>query len=193
MIGNLFNKRRFSDGQLQSGSMPVKQPVVAATDDVSQDETNVIGSSMMPEKRQDFTVLTHLDTRTTLVLNHAEQEARRIKQQFIEPEQLLLGLLFDQDIFKLFGEFSVDTVRLSHELQEKAGGGNFQDQPRLSDASKKIIEESYKSAKTRGVEFITPEDLLLSLFSSATAVSDFLKTKGLEKEKIEEKLSKSAN
>ncbi|MDO8686578.1 MAG: ATP-dependent Clp protease ATP-binding subunit, partial [Candidatus Berkelbacteria bacterium] len=192
MIGNLFNKRRFSDGQSQPGSTPVQQPVMATADNVSQG-SNVIGSSMMPEKRQDFTVLTHLDTRMTLVLNHAEQEARRIRQQFIEPEQLLLGLLFDQDIFKLFGEFSVDTVRLSHELQEKADSGNFQDQPRLSDASKKIIEESYKSAKTRGVEFITPEDLLLSLFSSATAVSDFLKTKGLEKEKIEEKLSKSAN
>ncbi|RJQ35929.1 ATP-dependent Clp protease ATP-binding subunit [Candidatus Microgenomates bacterium] len=156
-------------------------------------EQNIIGSSIKPTTRQDLSVLTHLDTRTAVVLNQAEQETKRIRQQYIEPEQVLFGLLFDSDIFSLFSNFSLDTVKISHEIQNKSKMSDFTGQPVLSDSSKSIFEKAYSSAKNRGVDFITPEDLLIALFESAVSASDILKSYGLDKEKLEERLAKTAN
>jgi len=193
MIGNLFNKRKPMDMQNQpnqdgnNSGNPINQ------NPPQPNEQNIIGSSIKPTTRQDLSVLTHLDTRTAVVLNQAEQETKRIRQQYIEPEQVLFGLLFDSDIFSLFSNFSLDTVKISHEIQNKSKMSDFTGQPVLSDSSKSIFEKAYSSAKNRGVDFITPEDLLIALFESAVSASDILKSYGLDKEKLEERLAKTAN
>ncbi|PJA00810.1 MAG: hypothetical protein COX78_00125, partial [Candidatus Levybacteria bacterium CG_4_10_14_0_2_um_filter_35_8] len=68
----------------------------------------------------------------------------------------------------------------------------FEGQPTLSENSKRLFEEAYSTVKSRGVEFISPEDLLVTIFSQNIAASDFLKAKGLDKEKVEKQLSKSS-
>src|SRR3989344_3662583 len=146
---------------------------------------------MEPVKKQDVSALTHIDSRSVAVLNHAREEASRIKQALIEPEQILFGLLYDDEVIKLMGQFSVDIAKITRELQSKEQAGSFTGQPNLSETSKQVFEQAYVSAKGRGVEFISPEDLLLSIFSASANASNFLASSGLAKKELEEKLSKS--
>lgn len=176
MIGNLFNKRRFAQEPSALGQSP---------------NNNVVSSSMTPATREDLSVLTHLDPRSTSVLNQAEQETKRIKQGQIEPDQLLLGLLFDGDIFQLLSQFSLDSTKISHELQNREKMGSFLGQPTLSNSSRQLFEEAYKIAKNRNTEFVAPEDLLLALFQASVETANFLQQEGLKKERLEEKLSQS--
>lgn len=179
MLGNLFGQAKVAQTTIQDG-----QPQQAA----------VAGSSSIaPQKRHDLSVLSHLDTRTSAILAHAEEEAIRIKQQYIEPQQLLWGLLFDGEIFQLLEQFSPNVSKISTELQSKEQIGNFTGQPNLSDASKRIFEEAYSIAKNHDSAFVSPEHLLVALFSPQIAAdtSHFLETEGLDREKLEEKLEKS--
>lgn len=163
------------------------------TNPVPQDGAagGLIGSSMAPDKRQDLSALSHLDARCAKVLAHAQQEAGRLRQQFIEPEELLLGLLFDEDIFKLLEQFNVDGSKLLRELQSKTPTGTFSGQSTLSDASKQLFESAYKAAKDRGSSFITPEDLLLAVFDVSTPASSTLQAEGIKKDAVQEKLAKN--
>lgn len=140
----------------------------------------------------DMSPLSHLDPRASLVLNHSQEEARRIHQQYIEPEQLLLGLLYDEQISKLLGEFSVDVGKLSKEIQAKERMGAYQGQPVLSQVSQQVFEQAYRDAKMRGSAFIAPEDILIVLFTPNYNTEQMLKSQGLKKEVVVEKLSKSS-
>lgn len=194
MLGNLFTTKKYTESsntqtpvQNQVSPPVFNQPV----QEPSTDE--LVGSSMKPVVRADLSILSHLDSRATAVLNQAEKEAKRIKQGLIEPEQLLIGLTFDGEIFQLLGKFSVDVAALAKELQAKEQMGTFEGNPTLSDTSKQIFEKAYSMVKERGVEFISPEDLLIAIFEKNTAVATLLQSQGLEKEKIEAELSKSSS
>ncbi|MBU4015903.1 ATP-dependent Clp protease ATP-binding subunit [Patescibacteria group bacterium] len=139
-----------------------------------------------------MSALSHLDPRASLVLTHAQEEARRIHQQYIEQDQLLFGLLYDEQIGKLLGEFSVDVGRLSKEIQAKERVGVYKGQPILSKVSQQIFDQAYRDAKMRSVTFISPEDILVVLFSPNYSTRQILQTQGLKKEIIVEKLSKSS-
>ncbi|MCL5434990.1 MAG: ATP-dependent Clp protease ATP-binding subunit [Patescibacteria group bacterium] len=196
MLGNLFTSKKYpqdSNNQVPAaGQIPVSVPV---DQNISgqQGKDEIIGSSMKPVVRQDLSILSHLDTRAAAVLNQAEKETKRIRQEFIEPEQLLIGLIFDGDIFQLLGKFSIDVAALAKELQAKEQMGTFEGNSTLSDTSKQIFEKAYSMVKERGVEFISPEDLLVALFEQNVTVAELLKSQGLEKEKIEAELEKSSS
>lgn len=180
--------------QAQPVSAPVPNPDSASVPvSPPQPQTGIDSNSsgMDPNTRQNFTALSRLDPRATAVLNQAQQEAKRMKMAAIEPEQVLYGLLYDREIFKLLEQFSIDVAKISQEIQSKEKQGTFNGQPTLSDVSKQIFEQGYNTAKLRGSSFVSPEDLLLALFSAAT-LADFLKEKGIEKEKVEDKLSKTS-
>lgn len=184
MLGNLFNQRK--------ATPQVASPLQAPSMQSASDDPNVVSSSMKPDLRQDLSILTHLDSRTATVLHQAEQEARRIKQSAIEPENVLLGLLFDGEIFQMLSNIGVDATKVAHELQGKGKEGSFSGQPTLSDSAKHIFEKAYESAKHRDTDFVTPEDVLVTLFTIPN-IAGFLQSQGVTKEKIDEKLSKSAN
>ncbi|OGG03280.1 hypothetical protein A2W14_00370 [Candidatus Gottesmanbacteria bacterium RBG_16_37_8] len=195
MLGNLFSKKH-EPAVPQQGEPDVIEPTSnppVGTDQVSNvapSSGQIVSSGMQPTQRADLSILSHLDSRCQTILNQAQDEAKRIRQALIEPDQLLFGLLYDGDIFNLMSNFSVDVSKLSHELQGREKVGTFTGQPTLSEDSKKVFENAYSMVKGRGVEFISPEDLLLSLFSFST--SSVLETAGIKKEKIEEQLSKSS-
>ncbi|MFH1186847.1 MAG: ATP-dependent Clp protease ATP-binding subunit [Candidatus Levyibacteriota bacterium] len=202
MLGNLFSQKKKEENEIKQdqsqqpvmpplGQSPMQQPPIPSSPSNPQQD-GIVSSSMQPGQRQDLSILSHLDSRTTQILNQAQQETKRIKQGLIEPEQILLGLLFDSEVFALLSKFSVDVAKLSKELQAKEQAGTFEGQPMLSENSKHVFEQAYSTIKSRGVEFISPEDLLVSLFSQNMAVSDYLKSQGLDKEKIEKQLSKSS-
>ncbi|MBP9719137.1 MAG: ATP-dependent Clp protease ATP-binding subunit [Candidatus Levybacteria bacterium] len=147
---------------------------------------------MQPTLRNDLSVLTHLDTRTTAVLQQAEKEAQRLQLQLMMPEQLLYGLLCDAQIFDLLQTISADAANISQKLQQTEQAGTYTaGQPTLSEDVLQIIEKAYTGAKNRDAEFITPEDLFMTMFTQAPTVTAFLSAQGITKEKITEKLDKS--
>lgn len=144
-----------------------------------------------PIKMQDMSALSHLDDRATAVIAQAMKEAKKVKQTFIEAEHILLALISDKDIIKLLQDFGVDVAKLTREIEDKLEVGSFAGEPTLSETSKKILEQSFAAAKKRGVEFVTPEDILLSIFNMQdAAATKKLQEQGLEKAKVEEKLTK---
>ena len=196
MLGNLFNQKRTPTDPNAPQALGVSAPTPAANTPSAvaaatpTQQANVTGSKMDPALRQDLSALSHLDTRSSQVLHHATEEAKRTKQQSVEPEHLLYGLLFDEEVFKLFEQLSVDPAKLSRDLQNAEQMGTFAGQSTLSQATKEIFEQSFAHAKGRGVSFVTPEDLLLTLSAGNSKASQMLKTSGVKKEQIEEKLSK---
>lgn len=142
-------------------------------------------------QRVDTVALSHLDPRAGQVLTHAQEEARRIKQQFIEPSQILFGLLYDEQVYKLFEEAQVDGGALSKEIQSKEIMGVFRGQPALSKTSQAVFDQAYKDSKMRGSNFISAEDILIALFTPEYGVSQSLESRGLKKEAIIEKIAKN--
>lgn len=217
MFGKLFNQKK--DGETQETQMPPDQsmsqeqsqqpsihesprqtpPPATSNYQSSQQNQDPQGGhpgAGLPKGQSvvkiDMSALSHLDPRASLVLTHAQEEARRIHQQYIEQDQLLFGLLYDEQIGKLLGEFSVDVGRLSKEIQAKERVGVYKGQPILSKVSQQIFDQAYRDAKMRSVTFISPEDILVVLFSPNYSTRQILQTQGLKKEIIVEKLSKSS-
>ncbi len=145
---------------------------------------------MDPSRREDLSALSHLDSRSMQVLMHAKQESMRIQQAVIMPEQLLFGLLYDTDIYKLLEQFKVDVAKLSREIQAKEIVGTFAGQPTLSDQVKQIFESAFTTAKERSSSFIAPEDILLAVFSSSSGTT--LQAEGLKKADVVAQLGKSS-
>ena len=212
MFGNLFNAKR--DDEIEPNLIQVPQQGVTpqlggmgtqnlnVNPMVQQNQTGQLtsqpvgqmpaqqGVGMDPEKRQNVTALSHLDARSNQVLQQAQEEAKRAHLGVIEPDVLLLGLLYDREVFKLLGQFSVDVGSLAREIQSKIVNGTFTGVPILSDASQQIFDSAFTFSKNRGSSFITPEDLVMALFSSQST-GDFLTSKGIQKEGVEKVLSKN--
>jgi len=185
MFGNLFSNKKYGeDGAPQEESVQGNQQPQAVV------ESPVGQGGMDPVKRQNVESLTHLDARANQVLQQAQNEAKKAKLPQIEPDVVLLGLLYDKEIYKTLQEFTVNVGDLARELQQKQTIGTFEGVPILSPASQKIFDEGFTYAKNRGSSFITPEDILLALFNQDQA-AQYLSTKGIQKEGVEKSLSKS--
>lgn len=150
-------------------------------------------SSNNPAARLDTSALSHLDPRSAQVLTHAQEETRRIKQQFIEPSQLLFGLLYDEQVYGVLGEAKVDGGALSKEIQSKETMGVFRGQPALSKTAQGVFDQAFKDAKMRGSNFVSPEDVLITLFDPSFGVANLLESRGLKKEAFIEKVAKNPN
>ncbi|HSW88580.1 MAG TPA: ATP-dependent Clp protease ATP-binding subunit [Candidatus Saccharimonadales bacterium] len=172
--------------QQQQFQQPPQQPLPP-----QQPVNSGIGSTMQPEKREDMSALSHLDARATTVLTQAQQETIRLKQALIEPDQILLALLFDKEIFKLLEQFNLKVADISREIQSREKPGTYAGPTTLSQDSKKIFEDAYVSAKKRGTDFISPEDLLVAFTNANIEASKMLQTQGVSKGSLEEKLEKS--
>ncbi|OGH17727.1 MAG: hypothetical protein A2868_00080 [Candidatus Levybacteria bacterium RIFCSPHIGHO2_01_FULL_40_15b] len=210
MFGNLFHTKRTSQTesdqtnpvstvqvgieQKTSSDIFSDQPKIAETINVSTGGAapQGAGPSANPKSREDVTALSRLDPRATKVLAQAQELAKKNGQGMVEPEHLLYGLLYDSEVFKVFEQFNVDVVKISQEIETKQQKGDFTGQPTLSSGSKQILEGAYNTAKLRGSSFISPEDILLSIFAASETL-EYLRSKGVEKQGVEEKLSKSAS
>lgn len=202
MFGNLFGTRKYEVSAQEPSQVIPTQPTQnmsslppqapqQPSQPPQQEAPQAQGSSpMAPDQRQGLSVMSHLDTRMIQVLNLAKEECKKIRQPMIEPEQIMVGLLFDSEIFKLMSQFSADPSKIVKEIQSKEVAGNFTGEPVLSEATKKIFDDAYAAVKGRGVEFISPEDVLMALFSAANS-SAILAQEGIKKEQVEQSLSKS--
>lgn len=194
MLGNLFTKRddELGDDQQSVTDDTQKTEPVQKTEEKPQEE-KVVGSQMNPSMRQDMSALSHLDTRANQVLRHAQEETQRIKQETIDPEQLLYGLLYDESLFALFQQFSINPADLSREIQAREHTGTFDGQPKLGEKTKHIIEKAYTTAKSKDVSFVSPEDLLVAFLESDHEYAKRLTEKGMKREVVVEKLEKTSH
>lgn len=141
----------------------------------------------------DASALSHLDPRTATVLTQATEETKRIKQELIEPDQLLLGLIQEEQIYKMLGEMGTDGGQLSKEVQASEKMGVYSGQPTLSKTSLEVFDQAYRDAKMRGANFILPEDILVVLFNPNYTTAAHFGTHNLKKEAVLEKVSKDPN
>jgi ATP-dependent Clp protease ATP-binding subunit ClpC len=149
------------------------------------------GDSSAGSPQGDMAALSHLDSRTAQCLTKSQEETRRIKQQTIEPEQLLLGLLYDQQVFGMLNEMGADGGQISKEIQTDEKMGTYQGQPVLSKIALEVFDQAYRDAKMRGANFVSPEDVLIVLFSPNYKTAQYLQKHNLKKETVVEKFSKN--
>ena len=117
MFGNLFSNKKYGeDGVMdpnmsdQQGMMPnqgMQNPgmqggggigIAPVPQQVIETPTS---GGMDPMKRQNVESLTHLDARANQVLQQAQSEAKKARLAQINPDIVLLGLLYDKEIYKL--------------------------------------------------------------------------------------------
>ena len=202
--------------EAQQNSSSDQQPVSGQATDANQpptengenpEQSNVTPDGSQPnadakdgeatdvEKKEkdgsDMSSLSHLDPRATQALTHATEETKRIKQQYIEPDQVLLGLLYDQQLYATLGEMGADGGQLSKEIQASEKMGVYKAQPTLSKTSQEVFDQAYRDSKMRGANFVSPEDILIVLFDQKYTTGGYLAKHNLQKEKVIEKFSKN--
>lgn len=179
MSGQLFNLRRY----FGSSTAPL--------DEQTSNSTAPVSAGMEPQKRQDLTLLTHFSQRLNAAIAQAANEATLQKQGFIEPEHLLLGLLYDAAIFKLISQLSTNSpTAIGQEIRKAQTAGQSLETPQFSNATKDIFEAAGGFAKTRNEEFITPEHVFFALVSlDNSRAAHVLSANGITKEVVEKKLS----
>ncbi len=190
ILGGLFSSHNQTEDQKPDGLQPLTSAAPAL--DQAQKDQNLVSSSVNPIKAADMAALSHLDPRASQIIQRSSEESKKLKQPLIEPDQIFLALIADRDIFKLLQDFSIDVAKLTRDLQEKQQTGTFEGEPTLGEQSKQILETSFSNAKKRGVEYVSPEDILVTFFSVNADATAPLKAQGLEPEKLQEKLSKDS-
>lgn len=194
MLGNLFSQHKDQKGEQQiPENTHQNTPSDPQTLPSDPGQSSAVGSRMDPTFRQNLSALSHLDSRTTQVLHHAQDETKRIRQPLIEPDQLLIGLLYDEAVFKLLEQFDVDVAKLAQELQGKEQLGTFSGQPTLSNDSTALFEKAYREAEGRNASFVTPEDLLLVFCNSDLEAAKKIQDKGISRQALTEKITKTGN
>lgn len=166
-----------------------------STDTATSSETTTREPQQEPSlaiSQRDISALSHLDSRAAQALTHAQEETRRVRQQDIDPEQLLLGLLYDEQVYNMLNEMGADGGQISKEIQADEKMGTYQGQPVLSAISQEVFDQAYRDAKMRGANFISPEDMLIVLFSPNYRTAPYLQKYNLKKEAVIEKFSKSS-
>ena len=110
MLGGLFRNKKVAP--MPTYVAPAIAEAAPTQPSPVEQGPNVVGSSMSPSVRNSVSVLSQLDSDSTQVLSQAENETKKINQSAIEPEQILIGLLYDRVIFspplvvEFFPEFS---------------------------------------------------------------------------------------
>ncbi|MDH7476705.1 MAG: ATP-dependent Clp protease ATP-binding subunit [Microgenomates group bacterium] len=148
-----------------------------------------LSTNISDKKRSELDLLTHLTQRANRVFEAARLKAEELKNNFIDSEHLLYGLLTDGEIYKLLTELKIQPQIVEEELikiykQEKAIS-----HPQLAPRAKRIIDESLITARKLGYEFISPEHILLALYEEGEGMGARILSKlGLKKEDINKKI-----
>jgi len=163
--------------QGDQGKIGGKEPVVG------------VSSNIDNKKRAELDLLTHLTQRSNRVFMSAQTKTKELKNQFLDSEHLLHGLLADGEIYKLLTELKLQPQLLEDELNKIYRKESYVGTAQLSPRVKRIIDNSLVIARKLGFEFISPEHLLLALYEEGEGVGARILAKaGLKKEEINKKI-----
>jgi ATP-dependent Clp protease ATP-binding subunit ClpC len=151
---------------------------------------NALTSTLTGAKRQDLDVMTHLSQRANAVFLEAARKAKELKNEFIDSEHILHGLLTDAQIFKILIELRVQPQAIDQELAKLYKKEDSLTPPQPAPRVKQIVEKGLAVARSLGFEFIAPEHLLLALYEEGEGVGARVLVKlGLIKEDINKKIT----
>lgn len=145
-------------------SQPSNSPKVAPVVDQSGSKTTVSNTGGELTRQKLLEIMTHLTQRSNKVLLGSQVKARELLSESVDSEHLLAGLITDSEIVKLLAQFKIEPMKVEAELTPLYRKGTAKMTPQLSPRFKKIVENSQANAKKGGLEYISPEHILLALF-----------------------------
>lgn len=136
-------------------------------------------------KKEGMDIMTRLTQRSNRVLSTANQKALELKNELVDSEHLLFGLLADQEISNLLSSLKMIPQEINRELNNNLKPGNSTQKPQPAPRVKKIIEDALVVARKLGFEFISPEHILYGLYNEGEGVGARVLAKmGLNKEEM---------
>jgi len=161
----------------------------SATPSTTGKTTNKPELSAEEKKHQQLDLMTHLTQRSNRVFLSAQTKAKELKNDLVDSEHLLHGLLSDSEIYNFFIDLKIQPQLIEEELSKIYKNGNFDKIPQLSPRLKRILDNSLVIARKLGFEFISPEHLLLSLYEEGEGAGARILAKlGLKKEDLNKKI-----
>ncbi len=141
------------------------------------------------DKKGELDLMTHLTQRSNRVFLSAQTKAKELRNNFVDSEHLLHGLLADTEIYQLLTELKIQPQIIEQELAKIYKRENFTDNPQISPRVKRIIDNSLITARKLGFEFISPEHLLLALYEEGEGMgARILARLALKKEDLNKKI-----
>lgn len=117
----------------------------------------------------------HFTNAAIAVIMKAQEEARRLRHNFVGTEQLLLGILCEgsSTSAKVLGEMGIDlnSARVEVEGIIGRGNGNAPAEIPFTPKVKQVFEQAFQEARKLDSSYIEPEHLLLSLTQSVESVA----------------------
>ncbi len=127
--------------------------------------------------------------RARRIVFFAQEEAARLGQNYVEPEQLLLGLVRENDsvasrILDRMG-VSLGLIRSHVERQVERGDGRLDQDMQLTPRAKRVIDLAYDEARQLNNDYIGTEHLLLGIIREGEGLAGRVLAKlGVELEQV---------
>jgi ATP-dependent Clp protease ATP-binding subunit ClpC len=153
-IGSLPSGKSYSG----IGTPQVSPPPPPPINNVQQ-----TGSAIDLKKRVGMDVLSRFTQRSNQSLMLSVNKVKELKNQYIDTEHVLWGLLHDSALYQLLSECKVVPSEMQSALEKLFKPGNFGNTPQFSPRVKRVLELSLSAARSLGYEFISPEHILLAL------------------------------
>jgi ATP-dependent Clp protease ATP-binding subunit ClpC len=117
----------------------------------------------------------HFTNTAIAVIMKAQEEARRLRHNFVGTEQLLLGLMKEESTVsaQVLKEFGVDLDNARAEVEAIIGRGSGSVPPEIpfTPKVKQVFEQAFQEARKLDAAYIEPEHLLLSLTHNTESVA----------------------
>ncbi len=117
----------------------------------------------------------HFTNTAIAVIMKAQEEARRLRHNFVGTEQLLLGLIKEEATLsaKVLGEFGANINDARAEVEAIIGRGSGSVPPEIpfTPKVKQVFELAFQEARKMDSPYIEPEHLLLSLCQNTESVA----------------------
>jgi len=117
----------------------------------------------------------HFTNTAIAVIMKAQEEARRLRHNFVGTEQLLLGLVKEEATLsaEILSGFNVtlEDARAEVEAIIGRGSGNVPPEIPFTPKVKQVFEQAFQEARKLDATYIEPEHLLLSLTQSSESVA----------------------
>jgi ATP-dependent Clp protease ATP-binding subunit ClpC len=117
----------------------------------------------------------HFTNTAIAVIMKAQEEARRLRHNFVGTEQLLLGLIKEESTVsaRVLQEFGIDLENARSEVEAIIGRGSGSVPPEIpfTPKVKQVFEQAFQEARKVDAAYIEPEHLLLSLTQNTESVA----------------------
>ena len=117
----------------------------------------------------------HFTNTAIAVIMKAQEEARRLRHNFVGTEQLLLGLIKEENTIsaRVLQDFGITLEDARSEVEAIIGRGSGSVPPEIpfTPKVKQVFEQAFQEARKLDAAYIEPEHLLLSLTQNTESVA----------------------